>query len=184
MSRLDARRNRRVSLSNRLPSFFLYAEQRCWVRTAIAHDIHGPRVPRFAAAAQWPAWKDVRLLLELNDEGSAHPLRSTAMLFLLSPNLQVPLRVCDSEASTPPSRHAKHLKYGLRTNEDAGSAIERTGPHSLRHSCATQLLHKGMSLPEIADFLGHRDLRSVSIYAKLDARALRKVADFPLMETP
>ena len=39
-----------------------------------------------------------------------------------------------------------------------------------------------MSLREIADFLGHRDLRSVSIYAKLDVRALGKVADFTLME--
>jgi integrase/recombinase XerD len=60
---------------------------------------------------------------------------------------------------------------------------KRMGPDSLRHACATQLLRKGMSLPEIADFLGHRDLRSVSIYAKLDIRALRKVADFVLLET-
>jgi hypothetical protein len=64
-----------------------------------------------------------------------------------------------------------------------GVQSKRMGPHSLRHACATQLLRKGMSLPEIADFLGHRDLRSVSIYAKLDVRALRKVADFALMET-
>jgi len=31
---------------NRLRSFFRYAELRGWVGTAIAHDIHGPRVPR------------------------------------------------------------------------------------------------------------------------------------------
>ena len=63
-----------------------------------------------------------------------------------------------------------------------GVQSKKMGPHSLRHACATQLLRKGMSLREIADFLGHRDLRSVSIYAKLDVRALRKVADFTLME--
>jgi integrase len=46
------------------------------------------------------------------------------------------------------------------------------GAHSLRHACATQLLHEGSSLPEIAEFLGHRDLKSVSIYAKHDIEAL------------
>jgi len=50
------------------------------------------------------------------------------------------------------------------------------GAHSLRHACATQLLHSGTSLPEIAEFLGHRDLQSVSIYAKHDLFALREVA--------
>lgn len=61
-----------------------------------------------------------------------------------------------------------------------GIEAENRGPHSLRHSCATQLLRKGSSLKDIADFLGHRDLKSVSIYAKLDVRSLRKVASFSL----
>jgi site-specific recombinase XerD len=61
-----------------------------------------------------------------------------------------------------------------------GLTVERYGTHSLRHSCATQLLKKGCSLREIADFLGHRDLRSVSIYAKFDGRGLRRVAAFSL----
>ncbi len=50
------------------------------------------------------------------------------------------------------------------------------GPHALRHACATHLLRKGASLREIADFLGHRDTKSVAIYAKFDTRSLRKVA--------
>ena len=54
------------------------------------------------------------------------------------------------------------------------------GPHSFRHACATELLRKGSSLSEIADFLGHSNLESVSIYAKHDIRSLRKVADFRL----
>ena len=57
---------------------------------------------------------------------------------------------------------------------------EQRGPHSLRHACATRLLKKGTSLREIADFLGHRNLRTVSIYAKLDTRSLRKVASFSM----
>jgi len=54
------------------------------------------------------------------------------------------------------------------------------GAHAFRHACATQLLKKGSSLRDIADFLGHRDTKSVSIYAKYDTRSLRALASFSL----
>ena len=54
------------------------------------------------------------------------------------------------------------------------------GLHALRHACATELLRKGTSLRGIADLLGHRNLRSVSIYAHCDVHALRRAADIPL----
>ena len=54
------------------------------------------------------------------------------------------------------------------------------GPHALRHACATHLLRKGTALKDIAEFLGHRDARSVGIYAKYDARSLRRVATYRL----
>jgi integrase/recombinase XerD len=56
----------------------------------------------------------------------------------------------------------------------------QSGPRGFRHACATQLLNKGYSLPEIADFLGHHDTNSVGIYAKSSASAIRKVASFSL----
>ncbi len=61
-----------------------------------------------------------------------------------------------------------------------GIQSEHVGTHALRHACATQLLRKGTSLRDIADFLGHRDIKSVSIYAKYDVRSLRKVSAFSL----
>ena len=61
-----------------------------------------------------------------------------------------------------------------------GVVSSHYGAHALRHSCATYLLRKGSGLQDIADFLGHRDLRSVSIYAKCDLRSLRQVANFSL----
>ena len=64
--------------------------------------------------------------------------------------------------------------------KELGIEPEHRGPHTLRHACATRLLQKGTSLKEIADFLGHRDTNSVSIYAKHDIRAFRKVAAFRL----
>ena len=57
-----------------------------------------------------------------------------------------------------------------------GIASHHYGPHALRHACATHLLRKGTSLKDIADFLGHRDSKSVGIYAKYDLRSLKKVA--------
>jgi len=65
----------------------------------------------------------------------------------------------------------------LRLNIESGSR----GPHSLRHACATELLRKGTPLRDIANFLGHRDIDSVSTYAKHDQRALRAVAAFSLV---
>lgn len=56
----------------------------------------------------------------------------------------------------------------------------RISPHFLRHACATELLRKGSSLKDIADFLGHRDLRTVSIYVRYDAHLLRDVSAFSL----
>jgi len=61
-----------------------------------------------------------------------------------------------------------------------GIRLPHVGPHSLRHACATQLLKKGSSLQEIADFLGHRDMKSVSTYARHDPRMLRNVSEFSL----
>ena len=62
-----------------------------------------------------------------------------------------------------------------------GIDVSAKGPHALRHACATQLLKSGSSLREIADFLGHRNLRTVSRYVRHDAAALREVADFPML---
>ena len=59
-------------------------------------------------------------------------------------------------------------------------AIEHHGPHSLRHACATRLINQGVSLKEIGDQLGHRNLETTRIYAKVDLTHLREVADFDL----
>jgi integrase/recombinase XerD len=67
------------------------------------------------------------------------------------------------------------LHHGL-----LGILSEHMGPHSIRHACATQLLKRGTPLKDIADFLGHSNLKCVSIYAKHDVRSLRQVSAFSL----
>jgi integrase/recombinase XerD len=64
--------------------------------------------------------------------------------------------------------------------ERLGLAAKQFGPHMLRRACATKLLKTGSSLQEIADFLGHSTLQSVTSYAKFDPTYLRKVAIFSL----
>ncbi len=50
------------------------------------------------------------------------------------------------------------------------------GPHTLRHSLATNMLRKGASLSEIGEILRHRDLATTQIYAKVDLVTLSKIA--------
>jgi site-specific recombinase XerD len=50
-----------------------------------------------------------------------------------------------------------------------------TGSHVLRHTLATRMIRKGVSLKQIADVLGHRCLDTTTIYAKVDLPALADV---------
>lgn len=52
--------------------------------------------------------------------------------------------------------------------------------HSLRHSIATHLLDAGMTLEFIQEHLGHQDIRSTTIYARLSDR--RRAALFQQIE--
>jgi site-specific recombinase XerD len=62
-------------------------------------------------------------------------------------------------------------------------AIQRTGidaptkgAHQFRHALATQMLHRGASLSEIGDLLGHRSPETTKIYTKVNLDALRRLA--------
>lgn len=79
-----------------------------------------------------------------------------------------------------PLLHSAVWRTVSRRMRTLGIELDHMGAHALRHACATRLLQKGTSLNDIADFLGHRDTKSVSIYAKHNSRMLRKVADFRL----
>ncbi len=61
-----------------------------------------------------------------------------------------------------------------------GIQCRRQGPHTLRHACATHLLEEGASFKEIGDLLGHRSADSTAIYAKVDLKMLREVANTDL----
>lgn len=50
------------------------------------------------------------------------------------------------------------------------------GPHVLRHSAASLMHERGATFKEIADVLGHQQIDTVSIYAKVNLAQLARVA--------
>jgi len=61
--------------------------------------------------------------------------------------------------------------------KEEGLEMRHYGPHSLRHSCATHLVNSGHSMKEVGDLLGHQQIETTSIYAKVDLANLRQVAE-------
>jgi len=58
----------------------------------------------------------------------------------------------------------------------AGIHSTHAGPHILRHSLASRMLHKGISLPVISKILRHRSLNTTQLYTKVDLPGLRMLA--------
>lgn len=57
-----------------------------------------------------------------------------------------------------------------------GPPISQYSAHCLRHAFAHRLFQRGVGMKAIGDLMGHRTLRSTSIYLRLQADALREVA--------
>lgn len=72
------------------------------------------------------------------------------------------------------------LEHRIRCS---GLDLPLFGTHVLRHSFATRLLQRGVSLKAIGDTLGHRDIESTSVYLRLKLDDLREVA-LPVPATP
>lgn len=63
-------------------------------------------------------------------------------------------------------------KYFIKSNVEF--AKKRHGPHSMRHSLATNLLKNGTPLPVISETLGHSNTTSTMPYIHLDTQGLLK----------
>jgi site-specific recombinase XerD len=59
----------------------------------------------------------------------------------------------------------------------ANIPAERAHPHALKHSCGTHLLEKLGDITVVQDHLGHRDIRSTMIYAKLVSPTRERAAE-------
>ena len=52
---------------------------------------------------------------------------------------------------------------------------QNISPHVLRHTKAMHLLRAGVNMIYIRDFLGHADISTTEVYARIDAEMKRKV---------
>jgi site-specific recombinase XerD len=74
--------------------------------------------------------------------------------------------------------------------ENSGLLPNVISPHCFRHSKAMHLLHAGVNLVYIRDILGHADLKTTEIYARIDGEMKRKALEkaftniIPSEETP
>lgn len=78
--------------------------------------------------------------------------------------------------SNSASGHLQEIRRSFKTIlNQAGIDSYRT--HDLRRQFATNLLNNGVSIYEIKELLGHQDLRSTQIYAKLASNTLRVASE-------
>ena len=72
----------------------------------------------------------------------------------------------------PGSSVSQIVKRNMRR---AGVTAPTYGSHILRHTAATQMLHRGVSLYEIGSVLRHRSADMSAYYAKVDMELLKQV---------
>jgi integrase/recombinase XerD len=65
------------------------------------------------------------------------------------------------------------VRYACRR---AGISPPHQGAHLLRHSLATHMLRRGASMAEVGQIMRHRSPQTTEIYAKVDLRILRELA--------
>jgi len=68
-------------------------------------------------------------------------------------------------------------KYLMAARKISPKVPEHISPHIFRHSKAMHLLHAGVNLIYIRDFLGHVDIKTTEIYAKADTETKRKAIE-------
>ncbi len=69
-------------------------------------------------------------------------------------------------------------KYADRAIKDAPELFPgKLSPHCFRHSKAMHLLQSGVNLVYIRDFLGHVDIQTTEIYARIDSEMKRKALE-------
>jgi integrase/recombinase XerD len=69
-------------------------------------------------------------------------------------------------------------KYACRAIKQAPELFpDKLSPHCFRHSKAVHLLQSGVNLIYIRDFLGHVDIQTTEIYARIDGEMKRKALE-------
>ncbi|MBL7878299.1 MAG: site-specific integrase [Chryseobacterium gambrini] len=87
------------------------------------------------------------------------------------------------ERKSPTDRVFRGLKYGMTYNTEIVRWCHRAGVskhitfHSARHTNAVLLLENGADIYTVSKRLGHRELRTTEIYAKIVDKKMKEAAD-------
>jgi len=74
---------------------------------------------------------------------------------------------------SPPTVHSIVAKY-MHKADTKNWKLKKHGPHSLRHSLATNMLKNNVSMPIISAVLGHQNTETTKVYLKVDTEKLRQ----------
>jgi site-specific recombinase XerD len=152
----------------------------------------GARVQEMADLSVGDVRTDSPATVKITGKGS-----KTRIVPLMDPTADVVRRyitdaglACHSKHSYPlfPNRSGRKLtragiKYILDKYVESARSVNPAilpdiiSPHSFRHSKAVHLLHAGINLVYIRDILGHADLKTTEIYARIDGEMKRKALE-------
>jgi site-specific recombinase XerD len=107
-----------------------------------------------------------------------HDVGQAIVAYLKCGRLRTPCRAVFLQARPPfePLTPRGVSDVAQRALARAGLSVVRPGAHVLRHTAATQMVRRGVTLKQVADVLGHASLQTTAIYAKLDLDTLARVA--------
>ena len=71
--------------------------------------------------------------------------------------------------------HVEHLQYLVRKYRSAAKLSDSITTHSLRHTCATEMLRGGASVRHVQELLGHSSIDTTQIYTRLLVGDLKRV---------
>ena len=125
-------------------------------------DIISKKQQKTKLCVQVPLPRNLKLLL-LDYIKNYRPESNENYVFICS---ETHSRYCNAEL------YFVVRKYFLKAEIDIGN--RRHGPHSLRHSLASNLLKNNTPMPVITGILGHKNLNTTSKYLSIDVESLRE----------
>ncbi|QIY83032.1 site-specific integrase [Chryseobacterium sp. NEB161] len=132
-------------------------------------------------------WSDVNTLIwsEVRDEGDFSKVnfrqeKTDGVEYLY---ISAQARELLGERKDPEDRVFRGLKYGMTYNTELVRWCNRAGVakhitfHSARHTNAVLLLENGIDIYTVSKRLGHREIRTTAIYAKIVDKKMKEAAE-------